>query len=170
MHVWRSGNVTESEMREFLIAALCAAAYGQTFDAASVKVAPPSRMAASGPPWREGVGRLRQRAEFKTFIREAYRVEAFQIEGPGWMETDSFDIQATMPPETTREQLRAMMRNLLADRFKLAVHRETKQQQIYALVVARNGPKLKTAAAGAVSEPKGDEPELDSDGFPNPAN
>ena len=145
-----------------------------TFDAASVKVVPPgaptARVAGSGPPWREGSGRLHQPAiTMKNLLIEAFGVREFQIAGPGWIESDRFVIDAVMPSTTTREQLRVMMQNLLADRFKLAAHRELREQSVYVLTIAKNGPKLQGVEKGAtLPAPKGDEPEFDADGFPNP--
>ncbi len=54
----------------------------------------------------------------------AYGVKDFQIVGPGWLGDERFTIDATMPPATTKDQTRAMLRNLLADRFKVELHRE----------------------------------------------
>jgi uncharacterized protein (TIGR03435 family) len=67
------------------------------------------------------------------------------METPAWMETATFDIVATVPPGATREQANLMLQNLLADRFQLKVHRSTRELPVYALVVARNGPKLKAS-------------------------
>jgi len=60
------------------------------------------------------------------------------------------------------------MRNLLAERFRLAVHHETKLLHVYELVVAKNGPKLKEAASSAAPAPPGDLSRIqkDADGFP----
>jgi len=76
-------------------------------------------------------------------IRQAYNVKNYQISGgPPWLDVDRFDIIAKAEGEPTREQSLAMLRTLLADRFKLKVRRETKEGNVYALVVAKNGPKL----------------------------
>ena len=79
----------------------------------------------------------------------AYRIRNFQLaSGPGWLGSDRFDIQAR-PPENAKPDNPAMTRALLRDRFKLVVHTETKQEQVYALVVDRSdgrlGPQLKTS-------------------------
>jgi uncharacterized protein (TIGR03435 family) len=65
-----------------------------------------------------------------------------QIVGPEWIDMDRFDLAAKIPPGTTKEQFQQMLQNLLADRFKLAVHHETKVLQVYELVPGKNGPKL----------------------------
>jgi uncharacterized protein (TIGR03435 family) len=68
------------------------------------------------------------------------------MEAPAWMDTVTFDVVANVPPGATRAQANLMLQNLLADRFQLKVHRSTRELPVYALVIARNGPKLKVAA------------------------
>ena len=87
----------------------------------------------------------------KRLIERAYRAKPFQVTGPGWMNDVSFDIAAKYPPNTSRDDRPIMLRTLLEDRFKLAVHHETKEMPGYALVVARGGFKLKPAAPGGPS-------------------
>lgn len=88
-------------------------------------------------------GRIHYAATLKELLANAYGVKEFQVEGPVWMATERFVLDATMPPETTREQRLSMLKNLLADRFKLTTHRDTKELPMYSLVVAKNGPKMK---------------------------
>jgi uncharacterized protein (TIGR03435 family) len=75
--------------------------------------------------------------------------------GPQWLDSDRYDIEARvedgsiprdLPAKDRNEKIRLMLRELLADRFHLKIHRETRQVPIYALVVAKNGPKLRKAA------------------------
>jgi uncharacterized protein (TIGR03435 family) len=80
----------------------------------------------------------------KDLIRTAYEVKDFQISGPDWLST-RFNIQATMPAGTTEKQVPEMLQTLLAERFKLVIHRESKDHAVYALVVAKGGPKMKEA-------------------------
>jgi len=79
----------------------------------------------------------------------AYRIRAHQLSGPDWMRSQRFDIVAKMPDGGTREKVPEMLQALLAERFKLTIHRETKEQPVYALVVGKNGPKLQESAANA---------------------
>jgi uncharacterized protein (TIGR03435 family) len=82
----------------------------------------------------------------KQLISRAYGIAQAQIEGgPGWIDTDAFDIQAKADTalHLTRDEVRPCLRAMLADRFQLAVHRETKQGAVYSLTVAKNGPKFK---------------------------
>lgn len=93
-------------------------------------------------------------------IPAAYGIERHQMAGgPGWLESDHYDVNAKMDSATAdalrklskEEAILArqhMLQALLADRVKLAIHRETKELPIYALVIAKNGPKLKEAKPG----------------------
>ncbi len=167
-------------------------AYGQTadkppaFDAASVKPATPptpdgrGMIMMSGPsggPGTKDPGRIHYPyMTMKNILMNAYDVKTFQIVGPGWLDTERFDISATMPPDTTKEQFCAMLQNLLAERFKLAIHRETKELPMYSLVVAKGGPKMKEAAEIPAPKDDGDaappppplpmQPKIGADGFP----
>jgi uncharacterized protein (TIGR03435 family) len=94
----------------------------------------------------------------------AIRFPPDRVMGPNWMMTLSsprFDIAAKLPPGAAENQVPEMLQALLADRFKLALHRGTTTQPIYALVVAKGGLKLKTGARGAsdpVTATEQDEP------------
>jgi uncharacterized protein (TIGR03435 family) len=72
----------------------------------------------------------------------AYGMRPYQISGPGWMETERYDIDARYPAETRPEEFSLMLQKLLADRFHLVLHRETREMSRYSLVVAKGGPKL----------------------------
>ncbi len=86
----------------------------------------------------------------KLLIAAAYDLTPRAISGgPAWIDSDHFDITALTPGSTrpTRDQQMAMLRNLLADRFKLTFHREPKELSLYALEVDKAGPKLKPSTA-----------------------
>jgi uncharacterized protein (TIGR03435 family) len=80
-------------------------------------------------------------------IAIAYNVKLSQISGPGWMNDELYDIVATLPAGASKDDIPAMLQTLLKDRFKLGVKRETKNQPVVALVVAKGGPKLNPATA-----------------------
>jgi uncharacterized protein (TIGR03435 family) len=84
-------------------------------------------------------------APLKALISSAYQVDARLLVAPDWVnQADTrFVIHAIMPQGSTREQIPEMLRNLLEERFHLVVHRATVEQAGYALVSAKNGPKLK---------------------------
>jgi uncharacterized protein (TIGR03435 family) len=74
-------------------------------------------------------------------------VEAYQVSGPEWMATSRFDVLAKLPDGATKEQIPEMLQSLLADRFGLVLHKEPREQQVYALLIEKDGPKLKEGAA-----------------------
>jgi uncharacterized protein (TIGR03435 family) len=87
-------------------------------------------------------------ASLKTLIRNAYDIQSFQFSGgPSWLDSDTYDISATIADRAgvSQDQYRALIRALLADRFQLKVHWQTRQGDVYALVVAKNGSTLKVA-------------------------
>jgi uncharacterized protein (TIGR03435 family) len=103
-------------------------------------------------------------------VRVAYHVQNFQISGgPAWMSSETFDIEAKsaggpdvdirkMSEEQRDEfqkRIQLKLQSLLADRFRLAIHRDTKEMPIYELVVAKGGPKLTPAAADNGKGPRG---------------
>jgi uncharacterized protein (TIGR03435 family) len=102
-------------------------------------------------------------------VVHAYDVEYAQVAGLD-SRTDLYDIEAKVPAEATKDQFRAMLQNLLSNRFNMSLHQETKLKQAYELVVAKNGPRIRKAV-----ERKGDYPAmassasqtaLDPEGFP----
>jgi uncharacterized protein (TIGR03435 family) len=83
----------------------------------------------------------------RMLLLQAYRVPSYQMQGgPGWLDQERFDIAAKAPDGSAPDQMMLMIRSLLIERFKLVAHRETKDSQVYALVLARSdgklGPKL----------------------------
>ena len=79
----------------------------------------------------------------RQLILSAYNLRGLQLTGgPGWIDSERFDIDARAPENSARDQVMAMLRTLLAERFKLVVHKETKDQPIYALILARSDGKL----------------------------
>jgi uncharacterized protein (TIGR03435 family) len=79
---------------------------------------------------------------FKSAICWGYHVFDYQVSGPDWLQSERYDIVAKAAGTATEGQLRTMMQTLLAERFKLALHHQTKEFAAYALVVAKNGPKF----------------------------
>ena len=87
-------------------------------------------------------------------IAYAYDIKDYQLLGqPSWADAERYDVSAKAEGDTalTRELAMPMMRALLADRFQLKVHREMREMPVYALVVAKNGPKFKESAPDAQS-------------------
>jgi uncharacterized protein (TIGR03435 family) len=126
------------------------------FDVASVK----ANKSGPGPVFSLLVlpgGRVfAQNLSLRELIRAAYGVEAAQLEGgPAWIGSDRFDLEARTGPDATIETVRAMTRKLLADRFRLAVHTETRQLPVYTLVMTRSdrslGRNLRTSGKECVA-------------------
>jgi uncharacterized protein (TIGR03435 family) len=88
-------------------------------------------------------------------VTTAYHLQPFQVSGlPAWASSERFDVLAkAADSNATIEQIRPMLQTLLADRFQMAIHHETKDLPIYALTVARNGPKLTKAKTDDCKDP-----------------
>jgi len=128
------------------------------FEVATVKPAAPldiQKLAAdmqAGKMPRMGPHVDAARAEYiymslKDLIMVAYGVKVYQVEGPTWLADARFDIEATMPQGATKDDAPAMLQKLLAERFKLVVHRDKTEHKVLALVVGKGGPKLQESAA-----------------------
>ncbi len=120
------------------------------FDVASVRPAGPEPPEGKGRDRRDKVnvtpGNVVMRNITMTgAIKWAYDVEAYQVSGPSWMENTRFDIVAKPVGPATDAEMRAMMQTLLANRFKLTVHREKKEMAGMALLVGKGGSKLKAS-------------------------
>jgi uncharacterized protein (TIGR03435 family) len=146
------------------------AAFAQTaenspaFEVASVKPAAPMtgnfiRVGMRGGPGSSDPGQITYtNVTVKNVLMNAYGVKGFQISGPGWLDSERYDIVAKLPRGATKAEFMVMLQNLLAERFRLTLHREKKELPMYALVVGKNGPKLKES----VDEPgskEGDAPK-----------
>jgi bla regulator protein BlaR1 len=84
----------------------------------------------------------------KKLIENAYGIKDFQVSGgPGWAGSDLFDISAKSESAMKPEELWLAIQSLLAERFKLVIRRETKEMPVYALAVAKSGPKFKSVKA-----------------------
>jgi len=85
----------------------------------------------------------------KLLATVAFNLKEFQVDGPEWIDSVGYDLIAKMPPGTTKEQAAQMMQTLLAERFKMEFHRETKPMPVFALVVGKGGSKMKPVEAPA---------------------
>jgi uncharacterized protein (TIGR03435 family) len=133
------------------------------FEVASVKPsAPESKMRMMGGPGSEDPGLfLAQNWPLSSLVNSAYNLVGYQVSVPGWMHTARFEIRAKVPEGTARDQFRVMLQNLLAQRFKLAVHREKREMTVYDLVVRGDHSKLKESAGAPDPSPR-----FHKDGFP----
>ena len=133
-----------------LALATSCAAFGQSaatplsFEVASIKPSAPIvdgrlMVRMGGDP-----GRLDwTNVSIKQIIQQAYQVKDYQISGPDWLASTRYDLVAKLPAGAPRTQVPEMLQTLLAERFKVTIHKETKELPMYALVVGKNGPKMK---------------------------
>ena len=183
-HIQFRTNIRGSKMRKYVIScAVCivaallvsSQALGQEareleFEVASIKpaVKPNIRTARQGTEIRIGTRIYGDRAEYRVMtlrqlIAEAYQVRLFQIVAPpGTLPRGPFDIVCKMPAGSRKEDAPLMLQSLLAGRFKLAVHREFREKDVWALVVGKDGPKFRESPSEALLNPgdtTGESPE-----------
>ena len=108
-----------------------------TFQVASVKLNTANPQHKIVRP-QSGGRLMAENAPLLMLIQNAYGVQAYQVVGgPGWINTDGYDIEAKPDGETSTAQMWLMLQSLLAERFKLAVHRETREQPVYTVTSAK---------------------------------
>src|SRR5579862_5034964 len=143
----------------------CGIAFGQQspppnpqirFEVASVKPSPPPAAGRStnyhmnGGPGTPDPNRFAcENFDLASLITLAYDIPSYRLSAPSWIRDAKFNIVANVPSGSTKEQFRLMLENLLAERFQVKTHWDTKEMQVYALVVAKSGSKLKESAAAA---------------------
>ena len=153
------------------------------FEVASIKPSPesggPGRMMTmgvrGGPGTQDPTRYAAQNLAMMDLLAIAFKVKHYQISGPEWLTSARFDINAKVPEGATKEEFASMLQNLLAERFGLVEHHETKQMPVYDLVVAKSGPKIKDHIEIGAPEDKDKTPlqpsapfklELGKDGLP----
>jgi uncharacterized protein (TIGR03435 family) len=121
-----------------------------TFEIADVRVSDrQSNVGVSGNAIREGRYEVHN-ATMVDLIRIAYGIEAEKVAGgPSWLELDRYTVIAKVPATTSVADARLMLKPLLADRFKLAVHEDTRPLTAFAMTVIGGKPKMKEASGGA---------------------
>ncbi|HEV3198987.1 MAG TPA: TIGR03435 family protein [Bryobacteraceae bacterium] len=160
-------------------------AYGQSeqpaFEVASVKPAPSQsdgrRPGMRGGPGTPDEGRIAfTNVTLINVLLRAYNVKTYQVTGPDWLSSKRYDISAKIPSGTTKERFNLMLQNLLAERFHLALHHETRDIQGFELIAGKNGPRLKVSPeadpgfqknqSGPPPPEPASLPKTDANGFP----
>jgi uncharacterized protein (TIGR03435 family) len=148
-------------MMMLVIAAGLGIAKAQTFDVASVKISPPHVI---GQPYDIAIGDIQNdtitftNASLADCIQFAYGLSSnLQLLGPDWITSAEFryDITAKAAPGATRDQILHMMQALLAERFRLAYHREQRPLRYFALVVAKGGARRPQPTNATATLPAG---------------
>jgi uncharacterized protein (TIGR03435 family) len=112
------------------------------FQVASIKRNTDTAFRGMGVRAQPGGRLTTQNAPLMMLIQNAYAVQAFQVVGgPAWINSEGYDIEAKPEGNADRQQMWLMLQTLLADRFKLALHRDTKELPVYALSVTKGGLK-----------------------------
>jgi uncharacterized protein (TIGR03435 family) len=119
------------------------------FEVASIKRSDPSGRGGGISPLPGGQTYRAQGAPVKLIFRLMYRLTPSQVSGgPGWLDTELYDIEAKAAKPSTLDELHVMFQNLLADQFRLQFHKETRELPVYALVQDKSGSKMKVNEAG----------------------
>lgn len=136
-----------------VVCASWAQAAAPEFEVASIRAAEfPNPGRGGGPQqFRAGMqldaGRLDWGlASLADMIQYAFRVKNYQLSGPDWMRSSRWNVLARLPEGALQDQVPEMMQTLLAERFQLKVHHEKRDQPVYALEVAKGGPRLEAIA------------------------
>ena len=124
------------------------------FEVASVKPTPAAARSIAGMRPLPG-GRLHaDNMSVRMLIANAYGVQDYQIAGaPAWLHDEGFDIEAKGAANSGKAQILLMLQSLLADRFQLQLHRETRELPVLALSLTRGGAKLPPPAEGGCMKP-----------------
>jgi len=128
-------------------------ARSQSFDVASIK--PVSEKTAGEGSSRSQVEHttdslMMRNADLNEMIQWAYKVQPYEIAAGNRLGGRRYDLRAKSAEPVSIAQLRVMLQNLLANRFKLATHREPKRTSVYELVIAKGGPKLPPEKSGTL--------------------
>jgi uncharacterized protein (TIGR03435 family) len=128
-----------------LFAVIAALAQNPAFEVASIKPSAPdaTRLKVQRDP---AGGIILTNVNLRTLVTMAYNIQSFQLEGrASWLRSQRFDVVAKAPADAAKNQTWVMLQRLLADRFQLAVHRETRELPVFELVVAKGGVRIEPA-------------------------
>ncbi len=140
-------------------ATLIGAGERPAFEVASIKPNDSLKAAGAVSGWsfsHTSTG-LKAIGSLRTFIKKAYDVEDIQISGgPDWLDRDIYEINAKASAPVSLNELKEMLQSLLEDRFKVEMHRETRQLAVYSLVLAKRGSRLRSPEDAGTSFSSGD--------------
>lgn len=145
----RATRATLGAMRGAWTLLLAASSFGQSpphFEVAAIKPDAPGGVSTGNFQILQGGRLFAQKVLLRFFIQNAYGVRPFQISGgPDWINSEGYDIEAKAEGDPSPEEMHRMMQTLLEERFRLKMHRETKELPVYALTPAKGGLKLTDA-------------------------
>ena len=122
------------------------ATHAQAFEAVSIKPsAPGGRGGGRSGPAPGGARYQAINTDLRLLIAEAYQVRLDLVSGGAeWIDRERFDVNAKAPRPSNNREMRAMVQQLLAERFQLQFHRATKMMPVFDLAVEKSGPRLRT--------------------------
>jgi uncharacterized protein (TIGR03435 family) len=118
---------------------LVALAQIPAFEAASVKPAAPG--SRGGRTASSGDRVIYANTTLSNVLIRAYGLKAFRVDGPSWIFSDRYDIQAKAPDNTPKDQIPLMLQALLTERFQLKLHRESREMSVYFLITGKGTAK-----------------------------
>jgi uncharacterized protein (TIGR03435 family) len=121
-------------------------ALGQSFEAASIKLNTSGSNSSNTHTTRGGINA--ENVTLRQLIERAYVVADDALFGPDWLGDNHFDVAAKIPADAPASQGRLMLQSLLAERFGLKVHRETRSVSGYAIIAGKNPPEMREKPAG----------------------
>jgi uncharacterized protein (TIGR03435 family) len=131
----------------------------KAFEVASIRASTPSDVRTAGTRFSPN-GLTVVNRSLSEIIRVAYDVQLFQIIGPNWLSDQKYDITARAETSATRQEIAAMLRVLLVERFKLQTHREARTVDVYELSVGKIAPRLEAASPDEMTPPPRTMPAL----------
>jgi len=131
----------------FALSVALGTCFGQSFEAASIKPSTSATNNSNTHTTRGGI--TAENVSLRELIERAYVVADDALFGPEWLGDNRFDLVARMPAGAPAGQGRLMLQSLLAERFGLKVHRETRPVSGYALIAGKNPPAMHEKPAGA---------------------
>jgi uncharacterized protein (TIGR03435 family) len=178
--LWGPHGIARSQTPVAAPAPAVAVAAPPTFEVASIRPSgPKSERDRDGGPGTDSPTLFHYTsATLLDLVATAWNVEYFQVSSSTPLDKQKFDVQARVPEGATKAQFRIMLQDMLAERFALKAHLESRDFPAYAMVVVKSGLRIKESVPGKVDAPqgaesfvsaaKGDWPELPA-GMPNMA-
>jgi uncharacterized protein (TIGR03435 family) len=121
---------------------------GQEFEVASIKPSAQSAQGQTGAGLHiDGSMARYSTLSLKLYLGMAYSLKNYQISAPDWMASERWDITAKLPDGSDPKQIPEMLQALLRDRFKMKMHRETKELSVYGLIIGKGELKLRESPA-----------------------
>ena len=145
-------------MRLILPILLVCPIFAQKFEVASIRPFDPNVPGQTAGLHFDGALVRGAGLSLRDYLATAYRFKATLISGPDWTLTERFNISATLPEGGSRAQVPEMLQALLADRFHVKLHKDKKELPIFALVIAKDGLKMKELPPDPDADPEKDEP------------